>query len=135
MDKPITSTLRTMFIIHLIAGLVFGLGYLLIPDTVANLFNYPWVGDPMQRLLGAAILGFSLTSLLALMAERWQQVRIVVMGEVLWTFLAALIILWFLIDGSMPALFWGNFALMAFFALGFGYCYWKEETVVAAKLA
>jgi hypothetical protein len=34
MDKPITSGLKTLFLIHAVVGLVFGLGYLVIPDTL-----------------------------------------------------------------------------------------------------
>ena len=130
MDKPISPGLKIAFLIHGIVGLVFGLAYLLIPQTAADLTNISLQGgEPWLRLVGAAILGFTASSWLGYMAHGWHDVKIVVQAEMLWTFLAAVLILWFTLNGTWPALGWVNFIIMALFFVAFTYFYWREETV------
>lgn len=135
MEKPITSGLKTLFLIHAVVGLLFGLGYLLIPATVAEWFNMPITDEFNLRMIGAAILGFTATSIAGYLAHKWDQVKIVVQGEVVWTLLAALLSLWFVLDGAWPAAGWLNFALMGLFFLAFGYFYWREESMVVPRPA
>lgn len=135
MNKPISATLRGLFVTHAIVSLVIGLGYLFIPDTLSDWFSYPFAAGPIMQVLGAAILGYGLTSVLGAMAYSWEHVRIVIQGEMLWTLVAAAINLWFLVDGTLPTAFWAYFGLLAFFFLGFGYCYWQEETAPQPRTA
>lgn len=136
MDKPITSGLKTLFLVHAVVGLVFGLGYLVIPATLAGWFNMPLTDEPYLRLIGAAILGFSATSLVGYLSRHWDEVRIAVQGEFVWTGLAALLSVWFVLDGTWPVAGWLIFGLMALFFLGFGYYYWREEkTLIVPKPA
>lgn len=127
MDKPISTGLKNLFLVHAVIGLVFGLGYLLIPATVAGWFNMPLTDEPYLRLLGAAILGFTATSIFGYLSHTWGHVKIVIQGEVVWTGLAALLSLWLVLAGTWPAAGWINFGLMALFFLGFGYFYWRQE--------
>lgn len=127
MDKPITSGLKTLFLVHAVVGLVFGLGYLVIPATLAGWFNMPLTDEPYLRLIGAAILGYTATSTAGYLAHSWDEVKIVVQGEFVWTGLAATLSLWFVLDGTWPVAGWINFGLMALFFLAFGYFYWREE--------
>jgi hypothetical protein len=136
MDKPIASALKTVFLVHAVVGLVFGLGYLFIPSTMAGWFNFTGGGDySYQRLVGAAILGFATSSIFAYMAQGWREVRIVVLGELVFTLLAALLSLWLVLDGTWPAAGWLNVAIMALFFLAFGYFYWREESMPVPKPA
>jgi len=41
MNMPISSGLRTTFLVHVIVGAFFGLVYLLIPDVWGNLIGWP----------------------------------------------------------------------------------------------
>jgi hypothetical protein len=127
MDKPIRPGLKVVFLVHALVGLIFGLGYLVIPVTVAGWFNMPLTDEPYMRLIGAAILGFSATSLVGFQAHSWEEVRIVVQGEFVWTGLAAMLSLWLVLDGTWPVAGWLNFGLMALFFIAFGYYYWREE--------
>jgi hypothetical protein len=135
MDKPITSGLKTLFLIHAVVGLVFGLAYLVIPDTFAGWFNMPMGDLPLARMVGAAILGFAASSILGYLAHEWREVRIVVQAEIAWTLLAAAISLWFVLDGAWPVAGWVNFGLMALFFLGFTYFYWREQTMPVPRTA
>jgi len=131
MDKPISSGLKSLFLFHAVAGLVFGLAFLVIPATVAGWFSMPHTDEPYLRLLGAAILGFSATSVAGYLAHYWDEVKIVVQGEFVWTGLAAVLSLWFVLDGTWPAGGWVYFGLMAIFFLAFGYVYWREARTLA----
>jgi hypothetical protein len=135
MDKPIVSGLKTLFLVHAVVGFLFGLGYLLIPATIAGWFNMPLADEPYVRLLGAAILGFAAASILGYLAHSWAEVKIVVQAEVVWTFLAAVLSLWFVLGGAWPAGGWIMFVIMALFFLAFAYFYWREATTVAPRPA
>jgi Ca2+/Na+ antiporter len=136
MDKPITPGLKTTFLVHFVVGLIVGLAILLIPLAVANLLNYPLDGgDPYVRLLGAATLGFAASSLLGYLAHEWREVKIVVQAEIVWTLLASLLFLWFVLDGILPAVGWLNFIVMALFFVAFLFFYWREETMPVPKVA
>ena len=127
MDKPITSGLKVVFLVHSLVGLISGLGFLVMPATLVGWFNMPLTDEPYLRLIGAAILGYSATSLVGYQAHNWDEVKIVVQGEFVWTGLAATLSLWFVLDGTWPAAGWLIFGLMALFFLAFGYFYWREE--------
>jgi hypothetical protein len=127
MEKPITPALKMVFLIHAVVGLILGLAYLVFPATVTDWLDFPLTDEPYLRIIGAAILGWSATSLVAYRAQHWDEVKIIVQGELVWTGLAAVLMLWFLLDGVWPAAGWINFALMALFFLAFGYTYYREE--------
>jgi hypothetical protein len=127
MDKPITSGLRFVFLVHMLVGLVFGLGYLIVPAMMTEWFNMPLTDEPYLRLVGAAILGYSATSMAGYRARKWAEVKIVVEGEFVWTGLAATLSLWLLLDGTWPTIGWLLFGLMALFFVAFGYYFWREE--------
>ncbi len=134
MDKQITSGLRALFVTHGIVGLVIGLGELLFPDALAQLYGMELPDPFLMRLAGAAIVGFTATSWLAVAAKEWQEVRIIVLAEIVWPALATLVMLWAVLSGAWPATAWLNVALMAFFTLGFGYFYFYEVNVVVPRL-
>jgi hypothetical protein len=120
MNAPISSGLKTTFLVHAIVGLLFGLAYLLIPTTVGGWFGFA-ATDPAWRLLGAAILAYALSSWWASRAVEWSKVEIVVQMEIVWTVLGALVTAWAVISGALPALGWLNALILAAFAVAFGY--------------
>jgi len=124
--KKISSGLKTLFLVHFIVGLVFGLGYLLIPGKVMGWMGvtlpdvFPW------RLVGAAVLGFTASSWFCYKADEWEKVKIVVLAEIYWTTLVALTGLYGLFFAGQPTVMWINVILMAGFAGAFGYFYSKK---------
>jgi hypothetical protein len=134
MQKQITSGLRILFVVHGVVGLVFGLAQLLAAEAYANLVGLPLPDPFLLRLVGAAILGFTASSWLALLATTWNEIRIIVAAEVVWATLGALVMLWAVLAGVWPALAWVNIIILAAFAVAFAYYYFYEASVVMPRL-
>ncbi len=134
MNKPISSGLKTLFLVHFILGVIFGLINLLIPEIFLGLVNWP-VKDPavyaFLRVSGAAVLGFSIGSWFGYNAVTWEQVRIVVITELVWPVLGALVTLLALVTGAFPASAWIQFVILAGFAVAFWIYYFQHEAASA----
>ncbi len=87
-----------------------------------------------KKVVGAAILGFTASSWLALQANSWEKVRIIVQAEIVWATLASLAQIWGILTEPLPALAWINVVLMAFFAIAFAYFYQEEERTITAQV-
>jgi hypothetical protein len=134
MDKQIASGLRFTFVVHGIVGLLYGLAQLLLPEAVGKLFGIA-VPDPIfWRLVGAATLGFTATSWLALRATAWEEVRITVLAEIVWPALGTLVMLWALLSGAWPVTGWLNAIILGGFAVTFSYFYFEEVRVIMPRL-
>jgi hypothetical protein len=123
MDKLVRPGLKWTFLAHFVVGLVVGLIYLLIPEQWGDLTNWPVEDVPVYRLIGAAILGFATSSIMAYREADWEKVIIVVRMEIVWTALACLVFLWALIFADAPAIGWLWAALMAAFCGAFAIFY------------
>jgi hypothetical protein len=124
--NKISSGLKTLFLIHLIVGLVFGLGYLLLPGKMMAIMGVTLLDEFPWRLVGAAILAFIASSWFGYKAEEWSQVKIIVIAEICWTTLVVLAGLYGLFFAGQPTVTWVNVLIMAFFAVAFGYFYSKK---------
>jgi hypothetical protein len=117
----ISSGLKTLFLVHFIFALVFGLLYLFIPGIFLSLVGMSMKEDMPYRLIGAATLAFGASSWLCYQAAEWEKVKIIVMAEIAWTVLAALVSLYSLLFAGAPAGVWINVIIMAGFAAAFAY--------------
>lgn len=122
----ISSGLKTLFLVHFIFGLLFGLTYLFIPALYMSWSGVKLADEFPYRLVGAAILAFSAGSWFCYRAAEWERVKIVVQAEIAWTVLAVLVALYGLLFTGLPALFWVNVIIMAGFAAAFIYFYSKK---------
>jgi len=122
----ISRGLKTTFLVHFIVGLIFGLLQLLIPDQAGSMLGIPVPDAWALRLVGAAILAFATSSWFAYRADVWEKVKIVVQMEIVWTVLAALVLLAGLLFGGLAAGEWVNFIIMAAFAVAFIVFYQRE---------
>jgi hypothetical protein len=130
MENRITTGLRITFWVHLIVGGVLGLAYLLVPETVGNLANWPIESPWPYRLIGAAIIGYAASSLFALLQNVYERVRIIVETEIVWTVLAALVLVWGALAGNLPWLAWVFAAIMLAFTVAFTAFLVEEERMV-----
>jgi hypothetical protein len=124
--KKISSGLKTLFLVHFVLGLVFGLAYLLIPAIFMG-----WVGMTLPdvfpyRLVGAAILAFTASSWYCYKVTEWDRVKIVVQAEIVWASLAVLVGLYGLLFAGQPTAQWITVIIMAGFAGAFAYFYKKQ---------
>lgn len=71
------------------------------------------------RLIGAAVIGFVVSSWLTYNEEIRERVRIVVIMEIVWSALGALVIAWGITVEGAPPLEWLNVAILACFAVAF----------------
>jgi len=119
----ISSGLKALFLVHFVFGLIFGLAYLLIPGLTMGWLGVSLKDESAYRIVGAAILAFSTSSWFCYKAGEWERVKIVVLAEIAWTVLVALVCLYGLIFAGAPAAFWINVIIMAGFAVAFVYYY------------
>jgi hypothetical protein len=74
-------------------------------------------------LLGAALLGFAASSILAYRETAWEKVIIVVRMEIVWLALAVLVMLYAMLFAGAPAIGWLNTVLLAAFLVAFSAFY------------
>lgn len=111
------------FLVHFVVGLFFGLIDLLIPVQWGDVTNWPVQDPTMYRLVGAAILAFAASSILAYRETDWEKVVLIVRTEIVWTALATLVFLVSLVFGDAPAIAWLYALLMAGFCAAFSIFY------------
>jgi hypothetical protein len=126
MGKGIASGLKTTFLVHLVVGGVFGLAYLLIPEQFMSLFNWPIKDVFIARMMGAAVIGIASTSWFAYKQTGWENIKIVVQMEIVYTVLGTLVTLWGLLFAGIPVAGWLNAVILACFAAAFTYFYTKH---------
>ena len=88
------TSLKTTFLIHAIISLAFGIMAYLISGTWATTVNWMPFDPTTTRLYGTALIGIGVSSLLAFRVTRWEEVRIIVQMEIVYTVLGALISLY-----------------------------------------
>lgn len=130
MEKQVLPGLKTTFLVHAILGAIFGILYLLIPETWGNLIGWP-MQDSAYRMIGAAVLAFAASSWFAYHEAPWERVKIVVEMELVWTILGTLVMLWGLLLAGLPAIGWVNAVILAGFAVAFGFFYFREASLVS----
>jgi hypothetical protein len=121
--KKVSQGLKLTFLAHFVVGLIFGLIDLLIPEQWGTLTNWPVQDPTMYRLVGAAILAFAASSILAYRETDWEKVILIVRTEVIWTALATLVFSVALIFGDAPVIAWLYALLMAGFCAAFSLFY------------
>jgi hypothetical protein len=64
MEDHIPTSLRRWFVVHFILDVLFGLPLLLAPELMLALFGWQEVDPILSRLVGAALMGIGVESLL-----------------------------------------------------------------------
>lgn len=127
--QKILPGLRTTLWVHFVVGIVFGLGYLLIPDTIAGVFGIPMQDSAPWRLVGAAICAYAASSWWAVHETEWERIKIVVETEIVWTVVGTLALVYGLLTMGYPAAGWISPIILALFAVAFGYFYTQQSAV------
>jgi hypothetical protein len=122
-----STGLRTTFWVHAIVALVVGLAMLFIPSWVAGVFRFTDVNPLLIQVQGVLILTLGFSSLLAALAQRYEQVRIVAEMEIFYTAVAIVVGLYALLFAAAPATIWGLIIVWAIFLVAFGYFVLQER--------
>jgi hypothetical protein len=129
MTRKNMSGLKIVFMLHFIIAGAVGLQHLLIPRVWTDMAGIEITETVTWRLIGAALLAFAVSSLLATREVVWERVRILVIMEILWSFLAALVIVWGTLVEGLPPLEWVNVVLLSLFGGIFSVFYLKMKSI------
>jgi hypothetical protein len=115
--------LSNLFILNAIVALVFGLGFLIIPTTVGDLYGVELseAGYYVSRLYGAIILGLAVISWFARNAEKSDARDAVVYGFLVSWILGLAVTIYGQVAGILNELGWFNLVLFLIFSLGYLY--------------
>ena len=124
MGKQTTSALKYTFLVHGIVMTLFALVYMFFPvwwgDLTGCLSNQV---PHVYRLWGLTILGYAITSFLALRETTWVAVKIVAQMERIITTLFPVALLLVLLLWDFPAIGWMPLVVMSGFAIAFNVFY------------
>jgi len=112
-----SSSLKITFLLHAIVAFLLGLLLLAAPGRSLLFLGWDPIDPLMSRMLGAALLALSWSSIRGYMADSWDQVEIVVELEAAFTVLASVGLIRHLLVGSWPWYAWTTFIVLALFAV------------------
>jgi hypothetical protein len=99
--KAIPNGLRTWFVIHFVADMLFGIPLLFFPNLLLPLLGWTTYDPLTSRLVGAALMGIGLESLLGRNASA-ETFRAMLNLKIIWASSAIFAILAALFEGSPP---------------------------------
>jgi hypothetical protein len=118
-EVKVSKGLKYTFLVHAILGTIMALGFLFIPNNIADWYGTTSFDPGLARLLGASVLAVSVSSWLSFGAKDVLQVRITAAMEIWLTVVSALVSLYDILFGNSPAMMWLNVAVFAIFAILF----------------
>lgn len=115
--------LSTLFTVHAIVALLFGLGFVFAPAAILAPYGITTneAGIVIARLLGAAFLGFSVIAWSARNTEESGARRAIVLGFFLGFAVSSAASLFGQLSGVGNALGWSTVGIYLLLALGYGY--------------
>lgn len=123
------NILKYTFLLHFIACLIFGLIFFLSPEIYVDVMAWPFLDPYAGRVMGSLFLGFAIASFLGYQASTWEEVKILVFANIVWTLLGTIAMLWMIIVyPAAPILVSGfEMVLCALFFVLFLYSYMKAK--------
>jgi hypothetical protein len=132
-------TSRTLLTITAVVAILYGLAFVLIPDTINALYGVPSAPHIAlyTRFFGSALLGLGVITWFAKDFRSWDAIRGVLIGIVVTTAIGALIALFAVLTGLSNAMTWTSVLVYALLLVGAAY--WpsqgEENSAVGATLA
>ena len=121
--------LKTLFIINFVVCLVFGIGFVFLPEQVISLYGNDAVTGQFKfigQLFGSSLLTFGVISWLARNSTESNARDAILLSFFLGDFVGFIISLINQISGVVNALNWSTVAIYLLLSLGFGYFYFKK---------
>ena len=106
--------------------MIFGFLFFLSPEFYVDATAWPFLDPAAGRVMGSAFLGFGFAALFGYRAASWEEVKIVVICDIVFTLFGLLSMVWMMIvHTDIPALAgWFNAALFGLFFVLFLYSYY-----------
>jgi len=125
----IPNILKYTFLLHFIVSIIFGFVFFLIPEMYSEAVGWPFDDPAATRGLGSAFIGFAITSLFGYRTTSWEEVKIVVIGEIVFTLFGLLTMVWMMVvHTTIPVLAGWLYALIfAVFFVLFLYSYFTAK--------
>jgi hypothetical protein len=120
-ETAMSKALRTLFLVHVVTALVFGVPLIIVPGRFLELVDWAPIDPIAGRLLGAALLALGWSSFRGWQATAQPGVRVLVELEAVFTGLACVGLARHLFVGSYPVFPWLVFAVFAIFFLAWAY--------------
>jgi uncharacterized PurR-regulated membrane protein YhhQ (DUF165 family) len=115
--------LSTLFTIHSIVGIIFGLAYVIAPQESISYYGKQFgeAGIVIARLLGAAFINYGVIAWLARKAEDSKARQAIILGFFISLVIAFIISLVTMLTGRWSAINWSTVAIYFLLSLGYGY--------------
>lgn len=122
----ISKFLKYSFLIDGLVALVYGLWMLVIPESHATLFSFPYE-EFADRFIGALFLGFAIGNLLAYRASTWENVEFVVYMNLTFLIIGLIVELYATAMAIIPVTMFAQVLLTLFLLLLFVYAYYEAK--------
>ena len=119
----------TFILIVAIIGLLFGLGFLVVPNMVMSLYGskLDLTGEFVGRYFGSALLGLGVIFFTGRKANTLEEiVKSGLLGGFVLGVTGLIVAVWDGIAGTSNAFIWIDTVIYLFFTVGFGYFYFKK---------
>jgi len=131
LEKKMPYGLRITFLVNVFVAGIFGVVFLLIPETYGSMTAFPFspgaVG--LTRFIGATQVAFATSSWLAYKETMWDRVKIVVQMDIVFTIVGTLAMVWSLLFGGFPVVDWMDIAILVVFAIAFIIFYSRNSSL------
>ena len=132
MADQISKQLKIMFLVHFFIAVFFGLVFLIFIEGFVSFIGWPsqYLDPVIGRLLGAALIGFASSSLLAWRETQWLKVKLVVQMEIVWCAIGSIVLLVSLFMPTilpLPFFTWVITIVFLFFLIVFTWYYFQHE--------
>jgi hypothetical protein len=122
-------TSRSLLTIIAVVAVLYGLAFLLIPDSINALYGVP--SEPhvalYTRFFGSALLGLGVIDWFAKDFRSWDAIRGILIGSVVTTAVGGLIALYAVLSGLSNAMTWTSVLVYALLFVGAAYCLSQGE--------
>ncbi|MFW9804355.1 MAG: hypothetical protein ACFFFC_16985 [Candidatus Thorarchaeota archaeon] len=124
MEMP--SILKYVFLLHFIVCMIFGFLFFLSPEFYADATAWPFFDPVAARVMGSGFLAIGIASLFGYRAASWEEVKIVVICDMVFTLFGMLSMVWMMVlHTTIPALVgWFNTSMFVLFFILFLYSYY-----------
>ena len=121
--------ISTFLTINSIVVFTFGVGFLLIPESLMSLYGVELtaIGKTISQLLGAAFMGLGVLRVLARKSVDKGFLKAVVVSAFIEDSIGFVVLLLAQLNGLTNSSGWSNVVLYGLFALGFGYFHFQKE--------